>query len=378
MRRVRDDAPLHVLVIIDSLTAGGAEMLLSEFAAGAPSAGLRLSVAYLGDRDGSPAAARLRERGVEPVALDLRGLLHPPSLMRVRRHVASVAPDIVHTHLDYADTAGGLAAWSLGVPVVSTVHVMEWTAGSGRDRLRNRLIAFARRRFAARVVAVSAASRRALLAAGLDRPERVVTIRNGVVAEPRSGAGQALRARLGVAPEDPVAIQVAVLRPGKGHAVAAEAVARARERIPGLRLLVAGDGPDRAAVERAVAPLGDGAVMLGHCDDVMAALDAADVLMHPSEVDAFPTVLLEAMAAGLPVVATAVGGIPEIVGDGETGLLVSAPAQPDELAQALERILDPAIRQRLGDAGRARYEQEFTAQRWAARTRELYERVLGR
>jgi glycosyltransferase involved in cell wall biosynthesis len=372
------ERPLHVLVIIDSLAAGGAEMLLSEFAAGAPSAGLRLSVAYLGERDGSPAAARLRERGIEPVALDLRGLLHLPSLLRVRRHIACVAPDIVHTHLDYADTVAGLAARSLGVPVVSTVHVMEWKANGTRDRVRNRLIAFARRRFAAKVVSVSDGSRAALLASGLERPRRVVTIRNGVVAEPRRGAGRALREELGIAADDPVAVQVAVLRPGKGHAAAAEAIARVRERLPRLRLLVVGDGPDRAAVERAVDRLGDAAFMLGHRDDVMAVLDAADVLVHPSEVDAFPTALLEAMAAGLPVVATAVGGIPEIVEDGETGLLVRAPAQAEELADALTAVLDGDARARLGAAGRARYEREFTAGSWAARTRELYEEVLSR
>lgn len=369
---------LHVLVVIDSLTAGGAEMLLSEFAAGAPSAGLGLSVAYLGDRDGSPAAARLRERGIEPVQLGLKGLLHPPSLVRVRRHIAEVRPDIVHTHLDYADTVGGLAARSLGVPSVSTIHVMEWKAAGAKEQVRKRLIAFARRHSAHTVVSVSDASRAALLATGLERPERVVTIHNGVVATPRPGAGRALRAQLGIGEHEPVVAQVAVLRPGKGHTAAAVAVADLRERVPGLRLLVVGDGPDRASVERTVEPLGDAAIMLGHRDDVMAVLDAADALVHPSEVDAFPTALLEAMAAGLPVVATSVGGIPEIVEPGETGLLVSAPASPSELADAIAAVLEPGARERMGAAGRARYEREFTAESWAARTRELYERVLAR
>lgn len=369
--------PLRVLAMIDSLTAGGAEMLLAELAAGAPAANLEVSVAYLGDRDGSPAAARLRQRGIEPASIDLRGLLHPPTLLRARRHVAAVHPDIVHTHLAYADVVGGIAARSLGVPSVSTVHVMEWEADGFRGRLRNRLVAATRRRCAAAVVAVSDAARAVLVDSGIDTPERVVTVRNGVDARPCPGAGAAVRGELGIGADELVVAQVAVMRRGKGHDAAAAAVARLSERLPGVRLLVVGDGPDRDEVERWLAPLGGRALAVGHRDDVMRLLDAADVLVHPSTVDAFPTALLEAMAAAVPVVATAVGGIPEIVADGETGLLVSAPADPDALADALGGVLgDEETRLRLGAAGRARYEREFTARSWALRTRALYERVL--
>jgi glycosyltransferase involved in cell wall biosynthesis len=322
---------LNVLVLIDSLTAGGAELLLTDFAVGAPGAGVRASVAYLGERDGSPAGARLREHGIEPVCLDLAGLLHPPSFMRVRRHLREVRPDLVHTHLAYADAVGGLAARSLGIPTVSTVHVMEWRADDLRDRVRNRLIATVRRRCAAAVVAVSEASRQAVLNAGWERPERVVTIWNGVVATPLPGSGAAVREALGIAPGEPVVAQVAVLREGKGHEAAAAAIERLRPRFPGLRLLVVGDGPAREQVARAMEPLGDSVRLLGHRDDVMAVLDAADVVVHPSTIDAFPTALL---------------------------------------------LADQALRALWGSAGRERFEREFTAESWAARTRRLYDRVL--
>jgi glycosyltransferase involved in cell wall biosynthesis len=370
-------SPIRVLMVIDSLMAGGAELLLSDFAVGARATGIEVSVAYLGERNGSPAAARLRERGIDAARLDLEGLLHLPSLARVRRHIRALAPDLVHTHLAYADAVGGMAARSLGIPVVSTVHVMEWETDKLRDRVRQRLISAIRRRCTGAVITVSDASRSAVLAAGGERPKRVVTIRNGVVAKPRPGSGRELRAELGIAADDQVLAQVAVLRSGKGHEVAAGAVARLRERHPKLRLLVAGDGPARAATERALAPLGDAGLLLGHRDDVMAVLDATDILVHPSTVDALPTALMEAMAASVPVVATRVGGIPEIVKDSTTGLLVEAPPDVAELANALEALLgDAALRRRLGAAARVRYEREFTAESWALRTKAVYERVL--
>lgn len=377
VRGARPD-PLHVLVIIDSLTAGGAEMLLSDFAAGAADLRLRVSVAYVAELDGSPAAARLRRFGVEPVQVDYHGLLHPSTFASMRRHIRETAPDVVHTHLDYADAVGGLAARSLGVPSVSTIHVMEWHARSLRDRVRKRLMESARRRSAKVVVAVSDASREAMIAAGIERPERIVTIRNGVEALRRPGAGEAVRAELGIESGELVIAQIAVLRRGKGHDATVGAFTRLRDQGLRARLLLVGDGPDREVVERAIEPLGTAAIALGHRDDVMAVLDASDVVVSPSVVDAFPTVLLEAMAAGVPIVATAVGGIPEIVVNDETGLLVSAPADLDELAGALGLVLeDSALRARLGRAGRTRYEREFTAASWVGRMRELYRDLLG-
>jgi glycosyltransferase involved in cell wall biosynthesis len=171
---------------------------------------------------------------------------------------------------------------------------------------------------------------------------------------------------------------VTVLRPGKGHDVAAEAVRIARERHPGLRLLVAGGGPSHEDIAELLRPLGPAAIMTGHREDVMELLDAADILLHPSSVDAFPTTLIEAGAAGVPVLSTRVGGIPEIVLDGEGGILMDAPPRADAFAAQLDRLLeDDALQRRLGEGGRRRYEDHFTAARWAERLRALYDEVLG-
>jgi glycosyltransferase involved in cell wall biosynthesis len=367
---------LRVHALIDSLTWGGAEMLLADLAAGAPAAGIELSVGYLLDVDGSPAAGRLRDRGVEPDLVEVGSILSRADRARVRSHVEAVAPDVLHTHLANADVLGGLAGRSLGVPVVSSVHVMRAEPGL-RDRARTAVTNRVRRRTASRVIAVSDAARAWLVEAGWADPERLVTVHNGVAAEPRPGAGRAVRAELGIGPDELVATMLTVLRPGKGHDTAVAAATLLAERHPRLRLLLVGDGPARPEVEALAARLGERALLAGHRDDVMAVLDATDVLLHPSSIDAFPTALLEAMAAGVPVVSTRVGGIPEIVDEGETGTLIDAPPDPAALAAALEPYLaDDELRRRVGDHARERFGERFTAARWAERLRLVYSSVI--
>ncbi|MGH2931201.1 MAG: glycosyltransferase, partial [Solirubrobacteraceae bacterium] len=139
-------APLRVQMLIDSLTWGGAEMLLADLAAGAPDAGIEMSVAYLSAADGNVAARRLARCGIEPEAIPVHVLLNPASVRSVRNHLARRAPDLVHTHLQYADMLGVVAARSLGIRSVSTVHVMRW-GGDARERARAGVAAFVRRRW---------------------------------------------------------------------------------------------------------------------------------------------------------------------------------------------------------------------------------------
>lgn len=368
---------LHVHAIIDSLVWGGAELLLADFAVAAREADMDVTVGYLHYEDPSPGLDKLRANGIEPTLVEIPRMINPRAHSMVRRHVAEVSPDIVHTHLGYSHALGGLAAARLGIPSVATIHVMEWER-TLRSNVRARVMGLVRRRTASRVITVSDAARRWLLELGWDSPERVVTIHNGIAAEATPGAGAAVRRELGIAPDELVAAMVTVLRPGKGHDVAAEAVRIVRERHPGLRLVVAGGGPSYDEVADRMRPLGDGAIMTGHRGDVMELLDAADVLIHPSSVDAFPTTLIEAGAAGVPVLSTRVGGIPEIVIDGEGGILVDAPPSPHDFAAQLDRLLsDAELRRDLGAGGRRRFEEEFTAERWAGRLRALYEEVIA-
>jgi glycosyltransferase involved in cell wall biosynthesis len=364
---------LHVL--IDSLDLGGAEGLIADFAVGAREAGVELSVAYLGG-DGA-AAARLREVGIEPVEVPVASLLGRAGRRAVREHVAEANPDLLHTHLTHADVLGGLAARSLGIPAVSTLHVA-WWGGDPRERLRFRIAAGVRRRCAARVIAVSRAARDAYLAKRWDRPEHVVTVHNGITDGSRPGAGTSVRRELDIPPSDLVLGMVSVLRGWKGHEIAAGALERLVGRFPDLRLLIVGDGPRRNEIEAQTAALGDRVTFAGYRSDVTAVLDAVDVLVHPSTYDAFPTTLLEAMAAGVPAIATRVGGIPEAVVDGETGRLIEAPPTIEALVAALTPMLeDAALRRRMGAQARRRYESQFSVGRWLERLLPVYEQAVG-
>jgi glycosyltransferase involved in cell wall biosynthesis len=363
---------VHVLVVIDHLVMGGAEMLVSQFAAAAPSAGLRVSVACLEERDGNPAAAALRRTGIEPVNLNLPGRPSLRTVFGVARHIRRSRPDIIHTHLGDADLVGGLAARLNEIPMVSTIHTSAWE-DAFKTRLKRRIV----RRCASRIIAVSDAARRDYAARGFGRPGQLVTIHNGIEVPAAPEAGREIRRELGWRADDLVIGMVSALRVVKAHDVAIEAVLELIEAFSGLRLLIVGDGPEREHVARFAERLGDHVAMVGRRLDVMRYFDAFDICLHPSRAEAFPTTLIESMAASVPVVATAVGGIPEIVADGETGVLVAPPPSAGRLAAAIAPLLrDPDRRRELGRAGRRSYETNFTATPWIRATRELYNEVL--
>ena len=363
---------VDVLALIDHFVLGGAETLLARFAAAAGEAGIRLQVACLQELDGNPAAAPLHAMGISPVNLGIYGPARLRALRTVRRHIEDVGPQIVHTHLGTSDVLGGVAARLLRIPVVSTIHASQW---EGRAvALRRKLV----KHCASRVIAVSDCARSEYLRRGFATERQIVTIHNGIDFPAAAGAGAELRRELGLGTEDLVVGMVSALRPEKGHDVALDAVRILRTRFPGLRLLVVGQGDLRAQIERRAGELDGAVVVAGLRQDLPRVFDALDVLVQPSRADAFPTSIIEAMAASVPVVASAVGGIPEMVSDGETGVLLATPPEAGDLAAALAGLLeDPARRARLATAARRLYLDRFTAGPWVRQTRALYDTVLA-
>lgn len=213
--------------------------------------------------------------------------------------------------------------------------------------------------------------------------DRVATIHNGI--DPaRFGRRQPqadARRALGLPPDGLVVGGVGRLDEAKGFADLLAAAARLRPEFPGLTVAIAGEGPLRKGLEGLAVRLGLAGTVrfLGFQPDVQPVLDALDVYAMPSLCEALPFALLEAMAAGLPAVGSTVGGIPEVIVPGETGLLVP-PRSPDRLAAAVAELLraGPAARERLGAAGRARVAAHFHERDMVRRTVEVYRRLVGR
>ena len=348
---------------------------MADFAIGARTAGIELSVGHLGGR--GAAAARLQEAGVEPVEVPVRGLLGAADRRIVREQDAVIDPELLHTHLTHADLLGGLAGRSLGIPAVSTLHVA-WWGGELRERIKFRLAASARRRYAARVIAVSEAARRTYLNKRWDRADHVVAVHNGIV-DVELGVGPRIRAELGIDADDVVLGMVSVLRGWKGHELAAEAVARLLGEHGNLRLLIVGDGPKRAEIETQTRSLGDRVVFAGYRTDVTEVLDAVDLLVHPSSAAGFRADRASAGdGGGGPNRGERGRGHPGGRRRRANGVLIEAPPSVDALVAALAPLLeDRSLRGQLATAARARFESRFSVDRWFERLIPVYEAALG-
>ena len=262
------------------------------------------------------------------------------------------------------------AARLLGIPSISTRHNDDrYLLGPFRyvDR------AFARP--ARRLIAISDAVRRFLERAGHD-PAKLVTIRYGLDELP-AARSEPTPAAAGIPLEAPLALAVGRLIEQKDHATLLRAFARVRPALPQARLAILGSGPLEVETRRLVTELGlDEAVTLPGRTDIRDWLERADVFVHTSRWEGFGIVLLEAMLAGLPVVATRVSAVPEVVVDGETGLLVE-PGDDASTAEAVGALLaDRARAAGLGEAGRTRAREEFSVGRMAERTQVVYDDVL--
>ncbi|MGH3624326.1 MAG: glycosyltransferase [Sciscionella sp.] len=369
---------LRVIHVIHSLAPGGAEAVLVDLAEVAEEVNLEIAVMPLVRISDERYVRAVRSRGVPVLGLDLTSRWDPRVFPLALTALRAWRPDIVHTHLKHADIVGAVAARRLDVPMVSTLHIGHDNPGQ-LYRAKRLLAAAARLSTAARTISVSDAQRRWYLDAfPRADPHRVVTVHNGVLDPRGRSPGEfdrgTLRRSIGV-PEDAVlAAQVGLCRPGKGHADLITAM-RLLGADSGVHLAIAGDGPLRAELAASARDVAERVHFLGYRSDVPALLEAADLVVQPSEYDALPTTLIQALAAGRPSVATEVGGIPEIV-TSDVGILVRA-REPAALAAAIRELAaDPQRRQRLGGAARQRFESRFHAHAWARSLGELYAETL--
>ena len=305
----------------------------------------------------------------------LRMPIHPAhdaaALIEIVGALRALRPDLVLAHSAKAGMLGRAAARVLGIPSVFTPH--GWSIGDRISRRQGRVFRVLERlaaRGTGRIVNVCEYERRLALDCGIAGAEKMAVVYNGL-----PDVDESLRARPAEGPAR--ILMVARMAPPKDHAGLLDAVAG----LPNApwSLAFVGGGPREAALRRQTEALGlaDRVRFLGFRGDVAPLLAGAHALVLCSASEAFPYVVLEAMRAGLPVVASDVGGIPEAVVHGETGLLVPR-GNPAALRDALALLIArPRLRKQLGDAGRRRFLERFTLRRMFEATLGVYREVLG-
>jgi glycosyltransferase involved in cell wall biosynthesis len=343
----------HLLLLLPALRARGHDV--------------RLVMLHEGEPGATELADRLETEGVQVERLRMRAPVDPLVFGRLVRVIRRHRPDVLHTHLVHADFHGLPAGRLARVPLlVSTKH--------GFNPFRDRRAFAAADRTVARLadvhVAISAGLARYLAEReGFDEDEFEI-VHYGLDAGPEPPPP----------PDAPRLALVGRLIPIKGHEVLLEALARVRDALPGVTLELAGDGPLEPELRATVARLGLGEAVawLGRVAPPTPVYERAEIVVVPSFGEGFGMVALEAMARGRAVIASDVGGLPEIVAAGETGLIVP-PGDVSALAAAIVELAgDPARAAALGAAGRERALAEFSQERCTERVEELYLAGLSR
>jgi glycosyltransferase involved in cell wall biosynthesis len=315
---------------------------------------------------------RARAAGLEVMGIRMRGAWDLGAVRALRLLIRRERVSIVHTHSSVDGWVAGLAARAAAVPVVRTRHV------SIRIRRRWNPVY---RWLADRVITSGEAIRKLVVEAGVD-PERVVAIPAGVdLGEFTGGRDEGRAVHEGLGLSRPVIGSVAMFRGSKGHAHLLDAFASIHARHPAARLLLVGDGIRRPWVEGLARDRGlaEAVVFTGFRSDVPDLLRAMDCFVLAStRTEGVPQSLLQAFAAGVPVVASAIGGIPEVVEDGKTGILV-----PPEDAAALARAVESVLGDRAGAEARARAARHLVEERFShgasvSRLLALYDEVIAK
>lgn len=351
------------------MNVGGAESLALTFAREAKRRNLDLTVCARAAIDGNPLEKELRATGVTVESLDARSLGDRAAFRKLLRIVRVREFNVIHAHLTYSAIWGAAASRVTGVPMLATLHVPP-SSGDWKERVRQRMLSSALRRWAAKTIVVS----EALRADWRDRLRDVSVIHNGIDV-PAAGSDHSFRQELGIHANAIVVVTIAVLRRGKGIETLIDAAAEVVRSEPNVTFIVVGEGSMRAEWQGLAAAKNVPLIWCGYRRDTQRILAAADVLAHPSEADALPTVLLEAMAAERPVVATRVGGIPEIVDDGITGSLVPPRDASRLAAEIMKYVRSGELRRSAGLAGRAKVEREFSTAVWVDRLEQTYAEV---
>jgi glycosyltransferase involved in cell wall biosynthesis len=324
---------------------------------------------------GSGILERARARGLRTEEVVIRGGFDPRAIAALWRIIRRERIQVVNTHSGKDSWAAGFAAKLARADLlVRSRHIAL--------PISNNPLNFVYRMTDGIITTGEAVRDMMIHRNGMD-PGKILSIPTGVSLarfDPSLADGSRIRAEFGIPAGVPVVSMVAVFRAMKRHDVLLQAAVRLVREHPGIRFLLVGEGPGRAGIEQAIRSSGlAGACLLtGHREDVPDLLAASDIVVLTSDLEGVPQSLSQAMAMARPVVAAAVGGIPELVIDGRTGLIAEA-GNADSFARQMSRLVgDPALRATLGAAAREHVLEGYTDDIMARRTEEFYWRLLER
>jgi glycosyltransferase involved in cell wall biosynthesis len=370
---------MKILHLINTLSAGGAELHLLTLCRHLKSQRLEPVVACLREQvKGSRSlGCNFEDEGIRVVRLKANGRFDLRSISRLAQLVTKEQPDILHTHLPRADIAGACRRLvHPSVPWVCSVHDIHDNSWSGRWTLPLFNLVWRR---ADRVIAISHAVKDWLVKERTVPSEKISVIHYGIELDRFFRSQSGLKRKWGLEGNFVVGA-VGRLEPRKGHDRLIQAMAELRKIVPNVSLLIAGHDPWgygkhlKALIGRL--NLGKEVRLLDFQSDIPAFLSGIDVFAFATQSEGFGQVIIEAMAAGKPVVASKIAPITEIVREGETGLLVSQD-HPREIANAVAWLLThPAQAQEMGKHGRDRVYNHFSAKKMAEETKLLYDDLL--
>jgi glycosyltransferase involved in cell wall biosynthesis len=367
---------IRVVTMIDRLAPSGAEIFASRVAAQLdPSSFERILCVT---RPSPEHLVRgLEEQGVRVVQLNRRSRVDVWRWWRLFALLRREGVDVLHSHKFGSNVWAALLALLARVPVF-VAHEHTWSYEG--QRLRRFLDRWLVARVADVVLTVSEADRRRMIEIERVDPRKIAYLPSGVGRHEPHGRRH-VRRELGLPDGAPLVGTVCGLRPQKALDVLVRAAAPLSAQVPGVRVAVVGDGPMKQRLEELIGELGLGAVvaLLGTWphEDVPDFVEALDVAVSSSDFEGMPLAVMEFLAAGKPVVATAVGGVPDLIEDGVHGLLVP-PQSPEALAGAIASLLrDPERGRSLGEAGRQRQRREFDFERMVRALEERYRDLVG-
>ncbi|MEX1265003.1 MAG: glycosyltransferase family 4 protein [Actinomycetota bacterium] len=366
---------MRILHIQKVAGIGGSERQLLWLLPALADRGHRVAILVLAAPGSDRFTTPMRAAGVKVLEMPAGTAADPRVTLRITRVLRRLRPDVVHTHLVHADVHGLAAARAVRVPAVTTAHNVNplWRRPAVHRAAR---LAYSG---AAGVVAISDFVRHHVESLGLVTPGRTRVIPYGIDARgwAATAAERAIaRTALAVGSDETAVGVAARCVPGKGHEVLFAAVASARRQAGSLRLLVAGDGPLLPELRRIATDIP--VSFLGHVADVRTFLHATDALVFPTQRwlgEGFGLAALEAMAAGVPVVTSDAGALPEVIDDGQTGMVVPAGSVRALSGTLVGLAADPVRRAVLGEAGQVRAREVFSLDRMVDSLLDVYGEV---